>query len=304
MQKHFPGYYTPTEAEFDAMWRTGVFSFDANVLLNLYRYTKPTSDRLLEVLDRLQDQLWLTHQAAAEFQKNRLTVISHQYDAYDRVGTDIVGNHLDSIISQVKKDYTKHSGLDISALEKVVGEASTKLRGLLDAAKKKHPEFTAFDPILERITSLFDDRLGDPYPETDLEKKHKEAQARYDKKQPPGYEDQKTKADTGKYGDAVLWFQLLDYAKQQQRPIVFVCDDRKDDWWYRHQGKTISPRPELAHEMQTVGGVQFYMYQPERFMEYAEAFFKLPKLPNVIDEVGAARQQNLPPSFWGYFFRH
>lgn len=37
MRKLFAGYYRPTKKEFDRMWREGVFVFDANILLNIYR---------------------------------------------------------------------------------------------------------------------------------------------------------------------------------------------------------------------------------------------------------------------------
>ncbi|MGZ3645243.1 MAG: hypothetical protein ACXVCM_15485, partial [Ktedonobacteraceae bacterium] len=39
MQELFPGYYRPTKEEFSTMWQQCIFVFDANVLLNIYRYT-------------------------------------------------------------------------------------------------------------------------------------------------------------------------------------------------------------------------------------------------------------------------
>ena len=42
MRKTFPGYYRPTEAEFRRLWDKCIFVLDANVLLNLYRYSEET----------------------------------------------------------------------------------------------------------------------------------------------------------------------------------------------------------------------------------------------------------------------
>ncbi len=284
MKSRFSGYYAPTDTEFAALWRDCILSIDANVLLNLYRYTKPTSDRLLEILDRLKDRLWLTNQAAHEFHKNRLTVISQQYVAYDIIANDLNKNLTDLIV-RVQQQYPKHSGLDMLALEKVVKGTSERLASILRSAKAKHPDLMHDDPILRRVTNLFDSAVGDPYSVVELEKKRKEAQARFDRKDPPGYEDAKTKGDVGKYGDALVWFQLLEYAQGQQKPIIFITDDRKDDWWHIHRGQTLGPRPELVQEMQAVADVRFYMYQPEHFIRRAETFLHLPKQPAVIEEV-------------------
>src|SRR5215212_2995309 len=106
MRKHFPGYYTPTKEEFDAMWRDGIFSVDANVLLNLYRYTQPTRDRLLEILGRLKDQLWLTNQAGLEFHRNRQTVIAEQVAAYDAFAADLETN-IAAALGKVKQQYSR-----------------------------------------------------------------------------------------------------------------------------------------------------------------------------------------------------
>jgi hypothetical protein len=56
MRKTFSGYYRPTEDEFAEMWRNCLFVLDANVLLNLYRYSRKTSDEFLGILDGVSDR--------------------------------------------------------------------------------------------------------------------------------------------------------------------------------------------------------------------------------------------------------
>lgn len=281
--RYFPGYYKPHEGQFYELWQSCIFSPDANVLLNLYRYTLPTRNRLLEVFTHGQERLWLTHQAAYEFHKNRLTVISQQQDAYDSIRAEFTKNLADTL-NRVKQQYQKHSYLDVQALEGVVADATDKLSHILQSAKAQHPDFGLYDPVLERVTSLFRDSVGDPYSPTDLAKKLKEAEERFGRKQPPGFEDAKTKPEPDKYGDVLVWFQLLDYATQHKKPIVFITDDKKDDWWHRHKGQTIGPRPELVHEMRAVADVEFYMYTPDRFLAYAESYFHLSKQDEAIEE--------------------
>lgn len=42
MKKDFIGYYDLSDSELDQIWKDGIFSFDANTLLNLYRYSEET----------------------------------------------------------------------------------------------------------------------------------------------------------------------------------------------------------------------------------------------------------------------
>jgi hypothetical protein len=44
MKGQFPGYFTPSKDDFTALWRDCIFSFDANVLLQLYRSTAETQE--------------------------------------------------------------------------------------------------------------------------------------------------------------------------------------------------------------------------------------------------------------------
>src|SRR3989304_4044199 len=85
MRNSFLGYYRLNERELSKLWRNCVFVVDANVLLNLYRYPKEAREDLLRVLKRVSSRLWLPHQAALEYQCNRLIVIAEQIQRFDEV---------------------------------------------------------------------------------------------------------------------------------------------------------------------------------------------------------------------------
>ena len=86
MKNIFPGYYRPTIKEFSNLWNSCLFVLDANVLLNLYRYSQETSDELIQILKQVSGRLWVPHQAAFEYQKNRLQIIASQIEEYDKNG--------------------------------------------------------------------------------------------------------------------------------------------------------------------------------------------------------------------------
>src|SRR5690606_9653448 len=59
-----------------------LISFDANVLLNLYRYSNETRNQIIKLLDKFSTRIFLTHQAGLEFHRNRFEVISDQEKIY------------------------------------------------------------------------------------------------------------------------------------------------------------------------------------------------------------------------------
>lgn len=280
MRTHFPGYYPPTERDMAEMWHAAVFAVDANVLLNLFRYTAPTRDRLLTILERLQDRLWLPYQAAAEFHRNRLGVIASQETAYDKLTSDI-NKGFDAILGLVRG--VRHPVIETSRLVSIMTGARDNIGAIIADAKESHPGELTIDEVFERVTTVFDGKVGDSYKPDELTKKLVEAKKRVEQEIPPGYKD-KGKEEPRRYGDVVLWFQLLDFARSNNKPLIFVTDDTKEDWWLEIRGKTIGPRPELIQEMRFDADTTFYMYQPDRFMEYAATYLNLPIQPEVIAE--------------------
>ncbi|MGZ3624468.1 MAG: PIN-like domain-containing protein [Ktedonobacteraceae bacterium] len=87
MQELFPGYYRPTKEEFSTMWQQCIFVFDANVLLNIYRYTPQTREELFDIFEQLKERSWLPNQAMLEYFENREEVISQQYYISDNIET-------------------------------------------------------------------------------------------------------------------------------------------------------------------------------------------------------------------------
>lgn len=87
----------------------------------------------------------------------------------------------------------------------------------------------------------------------------------------------------------VLWFQIIDKAKEEKRPIIFVTDDTKEDWWEEIMGKTIGPRPELMQEFFSKTGKFFYMYKSDIFMTRAGDYLEQEVDQKTVDEIRELR---------------
>jgi PIN like domain len=111
------GYYPPSDEEYLHGWETAAVVLDASVLLSLYRYSTETRDELLNLLASFTDRLWLRHQAALEYERNRLSVINQQLSAYGRT-LDRFAKQLGSIRAEFSK-LARHPLLDEAELSKL-----------------------------------------------------------------------------------------------------------------------------------------------------------------------------------------
>ena len=152
MKKTFPGYYRPTEKEFAELWANCVFTLDANVLLDVYRYTPQTRKALLAILNQISGRLWLPHQAAIEYQKERITVIVKQSEAYDDI-QKLLQKSLNALEGQFGA-YKRHPFLDVSRLLKRISRLFDQINKELQQRKQEHPDWLSDDTIHNELAIL------------------------------------------------------------------------------------------------------------------------------------------------------
>ena len=296
MRDKFVGYIPLSEKELKELWANGTFVLDANVLLNLYRYSEETAEEFLEVLTSFQDRLWLPHQAALEFLRNRASVIVTQTVAYEKLNRFLRDKIED--IKQAKEwnDIAKHPKLKKDELVEQLEKAFDDINALLTKEAEDHPNLIDDDTTLLKVLELFAGKTGDALTEEELSKLYAEGKKRYEQKIPPGYEDAKSKDFPDQYGDLVLWEQTIRFAQGQKqpkgasklkKPVVVLTDDSKEDWWQIKSGRTIGPRPELLQEMWERANVRCHIYRPEQFLRFAKKYGNQDVKPETVEEVKA-----------------
>lgn len=289
MRSHFPGYYRPSEEEFHQMWQECIFAFDANMLLNIYRYPSETLDSFFNILERFKDRIWMPHQVATEFYKNREAVIAYQLNIYNEVEKTF--NKAYAKLENELRGFKRHFSIKPEQLLESIQFGIKDAKESLKNDREHYPDLSSSDPLRDRLVALFANKVGSPFDNERLAEIYVEAEQRFNLKQPPGYNDA-NKAYPEKYSDVVIWFQLIEYAKTAQQPLIFVTDDRKDDWWERKDGATVSPSPQLTNEMQAKAGIKFYMYHSEQFIKYAQEFLNLEDQQGVVQAVAEIGRQD------------
>ena len=288
MKDSFPEYYASSEEELAEIWRECLFVFDANVLLNLYRYSADTRAHLLEVLGKLESRLWVPHQAALEYQKQRLNVIVDQIDAWQRFRRSLEDQKTElrkTTADQRVPHHIRESQDMIEALQVSIDDIIDKTIPRSEDCEQLLKE----DGIRAQIDTLFHGKVGKPFPRERIDEIEEQGKVRYAKRKPPGYKDQ-DKRGGNIYGDLIIWFQMMEKAKEVSRPILFTTDDSKEDWWIKPRQDPLGPRPELVHEMRASANVPFHMYLSDAFLSRAEVYLKMQIEEAVLSEVRETRR--------------
>lgn len=269
MKNTFSWYFKPDADETDRIWKNGILTVDANVLLDLYRYHESTRNSLLESMQNFEGELWLSRQAAEEFFRNRNKVIVSSHKTFKEAKDEIekLRSSIESTVNQLKGNRIIPADVADQMLEEITPSIN-KAQEKVDEAKNNHPNFLNSDAVLEKVASLFEGAIGNPFPEDKLPLLSTEAEERKTKKIPPGYLDDDKDGDRP-YGDYFLWRQILDYSKEKSKPILFVTSERKEDWWEKLSGKTTGPRIELLREAAEHTGQRVLIYQTDRFLEFS-----------------------------------
>jgi hypothetical protein len=288
MRTTFGGWYAKTPEQLQALWDTALIVPDTNILLHLLRHSPEVRSQLMDVFERKKASLWIPYQVGVEFQRRRLDVQQYALDAYDRLGTDLT-----KFVNQAKDGLNQYRAHPVIAIERELSALDVfqaDFQRRMAAAKAQHST-EEFNISFAKVTELFTGKVGTKPTAERIASIHKEGNDRYAKKIPPGFEDAKKAAEGGdKFGDLVIWMEMIEKAKAEKRPIIFVTDDGKSDWWYIHRGRKIGPHPALIEEFQVTTGQDFHIYELLQFLRYAAvtgAEIKEEYVQKIVDSLAA-----------------
>jgi len=157
MKKLFFEYYRPSEEQFSELWHECLFVLDANVLLNLYRYSSETTFELIRLLKEISTRIWIPHQVAFEYHKNRHKVILEHEKEYTKVQDELAKAKDDAIkklsdkLRQDRHPFIKEADKSITGIE----NAFNSIHEDLEKHKKEYASLKENDRINDEIVSLF-----------------------------------------------------------------------------------------------------------------------------------------------------
>jgi hypothetical protein len=267
MRDLYNWYIGPNDDEVERIWSEGILTVDANVLLDLYRYHDHTREKLLDAIEHFSGRSWLASQAAEELVRNRKSVIASAAKTFSQAESNLedLSKSAEKTVNRLRS-YRLITREIVEALDEAVRNSVVSARESISESKSAYPNYFGADPIIGRIFALFNKSVGSPPSVEEMRARHTEAERRIENEIPPGYLDAEKEGD-GAYGDYFLWQEVLSHAKDRGLPMILVTSERKDDWWEKHSGRTVGPRPELLREASVEAQQRILIYQTDSFLQ-------------------------------------
>lgn len=279
-------YYILNKEREKNLWDNAIFVFDTSALCEMYRMSTRAKETMVEVLNFYKDRIWIPSHVFYEYKKNRINVIKEPIkEKY--INPDFFNNRLIDDIKQYlkgieeKPDY--HPYIEEEVLKQLktdIENLSKQLKGIISSIKNEYKKRKLEilgqeqnDNILETVSKL---TVGSQFSYDEKIDIMREGAWRYSQSLPPGYGDSKTKEGIQRYGDLIIWKEIIRYAKENKRSIIFITKDVKSDWYEVHHRRKDPdcPRHELILEFREATGQDIWLFTLNQFVEGIEVLLK------------------------------
>lgn len=300
MKNLFPEYFVDKD-KINKIWDDCLFVFDANFLCDLYRYSDVTRLNFIEVINKFSERVWLPHRAVEEYLRNRRGVIRKQEELYVEVVSKL--NDLEGNLNHKKQ----HPFVNKELHSKFFSVSEQLKRELEESRAEYVKRINDEDDIKDEIINIFDGKIGCGFDEEKLKEIFKEGESRYKEKIPPGYMDKVKDEVKDKnehqcltendkksrvYGDLLIWKQIIEKSKQDNKNVIFITNDSKEDWWKLEGPNTLGPRGELIKEFEKETSCFFYMYGPDRFLKFAQEYLDVKVNKEALEEIQEIKEED------------
>ncbi len=217
-----------------------VIVLDTNVYLGLYRFSPDFANFALDCLQKIQEHIMLPYTVKVEYYKHNHAIFKRRQD---KIENSIEGTMKLIETQRIKLKNScatlitrQFPGADEfqDEIDKKYDELKTMLTDYFEqrSVLTLIQDSWTSDVVKAFVQKLIDDnQIMQDFTRDEIYGICEEGEKRYKKEVPPGYKDGKTKDGIRKYSDLILWKEIIQFAKEKQKNIIFVTDDVKPDWW-------------------------------------------------------------------------
>lgn len=209
---------------------------DTNVLLRLYDYSPEFAFFAIKCLNTVQGDISITYTTQLEYEKHHRGKYNYAKSKIEKIDEKFV-SLTNEYKNEVFKEFNRIAQYrfpDIDTLKNRISNIILMLSDTFTEYSENHELLVAVneryletDSVYALYQNLF---KMTPYSFERLYQICDEGYKRYKNKQPPGFMD-KGKDGIRLYCDLILWNEILDYSINEDKNIIFITDDVKDDWW-------------------------------------------------------------------------
>lgn len=284
MKDHFPFYYRLSDDDKKALFKDDncIFFFDTNAMLDIYRLGEDIAKKILNIVRKYKKKIRIPYHVAEEYHEEMLNVITSIYSDYNNFIRDNDPNEIANIfINALKIDKSPYVKRFFNVtVAPAINSFYKKVKSEKDYI---YSQFCNWN-LQKEISDLFGEMLLKPFSEEEIKKIEEDGDKRYSQKVPPGYMD--SKKDDNKYGDLIIWKEILRYCSEEKKSAILISRDLKEDWILKLNGVQCGPRQELLEEFyNSYPEGQFHIYTLDQFIKFADEDKSLTKqeIESIID---------------------
>lgn len=298
----------------ELFYSSGMIVLDTNVLLDLYRYTPEAREEVLEALKQVAGRLWMPYQVGLEFVRGRNKVIHDRTRLLSTVaqqvrkGFDQAWQDVATALAQVKQLLADHANdhagqreldglINRESFQKLTAPWMKELISRAEQIKNSQDVqlgslVAGPDSVLHQVAELYEDRIGEPPSNADLQQRvEKAARFRYPNRIPPGFADSAKGTDLAAAGDFLLWEEVVRRASNLPTPrrVLFVSSDAKEDWYEPSTpGRRKQPWPHLFEEMRRRSQAELLLVRPQDFFRDVREYLNADIAQSTVEEIEKA----------------
>lgn len=274
--------------------------FDTNVWLDLYGYAPKATQEICAALARIRNHMWVPSQVQIEYTSSRQRCRADTKCKYSTLHKKYSEPFIAKFqnLSKELKAIASNGFVDTGEL---VGQLDLQFEALMDSLKTGIQEIDTqyqtmitdyledeTDPIYSVYLSIILEKPALSFSKEELYGIFGEGAIRYacgigpgitdaskGRNPTPKNTDEQFAFEMRKYGDLIIWKELLRYVADKPINLVFVENERKPDWWGSCDIGTVPN--ELLKEYAAVSPQgSFSMIDLKRFLEAYQAELMLP----------------------------
>ena len=291
----FYGFYREPFNKENMTSENTIIVFDTNSLLNVFRFTPEASKEYFEIIQSIQDKIYIPYLVALEFHFHKSETL-----LLNEINVTKFKNNFSKNWNKLKSEAAKTLFSSLSYRNDIdKKELNAYLSDLLNSE-----DLNIENKLVEKISSISENqtnifnalveimhsKTGERYTQDMITKIEKEGEERYKNGTPPGFNDANKKLSRSyngikyqqKFGDLIIWKDIINKAKEDRiKHVIFVTSDGKRDSKTDLNHKTcvgidgngknkyqvIGPRIELIEEMKNETGADFYLMDELEFMK-------------------------------------
>lgn len=260
-----------------------LFVLDSSAILDIYKHDQAYSYNLLKAYQVYFENLWIPKQVKKEVEKNHYCVKESRKKEIEKLPQNIKRalSKLESSILSCMKNPKKYNYPGTVKLENDISSKISELEKIVDEYKCEidtFPEEDQPDVINNLLRELEQsNKIGEGYDKFDKLNIYIEGNVRHGLGIPPGFEDAKLKDKKDpngiqKFGDLIIWKEILDKVSSEKTSLLFITSDVKEDWWKLNNDNKIEDKhPMLNLEFEKRTGLLKNQFE----MLYTGTFFSL-----------------------------